>query len=111
MSPKLTLPSVPLHCPGFPKSSDFIALDCTQFGNRIGDSCPGLPLVAHRIGDGIGDGVHLATGAAKMQASSHTGFQYEFGRDSCQAASPVARLQDLEFESRTGPGIHLALNA
>src|SRR4051794_251213 len=46
MSPKLMFPSVPLHCPGFPKSSDFIALDCPQFGNKIGDSalhCPRLP--------------------------------------------------------------------
>jgi len=38
MSSKLALPSVPLHCPGVPKSSDFFALDCAQVCNSIGDS-------------------------------------------------------------------------
>ena len=71
MSPKLKLPSVALHCPGFPKSSDFIALDCPQFGNRIGDSCPALPSVTQRIGDGFGDGVRYATDVPEMQASFH----------------------------------------
>ena len=49
MSPKPNLPSVLLHRPGLPKSSDFIALDCPQFGNKIGDSCPALPSVAQPI--------------------------------------------------------------
>src|SRR5260370_6575390 len=54
----------------------------------------GLRSVAQPIGDRIGDGVHHATGAARMQASFHTGFSMMFGRESCQAATSVARLQD-----------------
>ena len=72
MSPKLKVPSVPLHCPGFPKSSDFIALDCPQFGNRIGDSCPALPYVAQPIGDRIGDAIHAPLRRPTIQASSHS---------------------------------------
>jgi len=68
------LPSVPLRCPGFPKSSDFIALDCPQFGNKIGDSCPELPSVAHRIGDRIGDAVRVPFRPVCVQASQHEGF-------------------------------------
>ena len=67
-------PSVPLHCPGFPKSSDFIALDCPQFGNKIGDSCPALPLVAEPIGDRIGDAVHVPLRPVYVQASLHGSF-------------------------------------
>ena len=74
MSPKLTLPSVPLRCPRFPKSSDFIALDCPQFGNRIGDRCPALPSVAQAIGDRIGDEDPPSGGTGCMQASFHAGF-------------------------------------
>src|SRR6185369_13655362 len=74
MSPKLTLPSVPLPCPGFSKNSDFIALDCPQFGNKIGDSCPALPWVPQPIGDRIGDIVHPRKRRAKWQASYHAGF-------------------------------------
>jgi len=68
------LPSVPLHCPRFPKGSDFIALDCPQFGNRIGDSCPALPWVPQRIGDRIGDAVCVPFRRVCMQASQHDGF-------------------------------------
>ena len=35
MSPKLMLPSVALPCPGFSKSSGFIALDCPRFPSRL----------------------------------------------------------------------------
>ena len=74
MSPKLKLPTVALHCPGFPKSSDFIALGCPQFGNKIGDSCPALPSVAQLIGDRIGDGDRYYVGTRQMLASYHAGF-------------------------------------
>ena len=74
MSPKLTLPSVALHCPGFPKVGDFIALDCPQFGNRIGDSCPALPWVPQPIGDRIGDVDTAYAGTQEMLASYHAGF-------------------------------------
>jgi hypothetical protein len=74
MSPKTKLPSVALHCPGFPKVGDFIALDCPQFGNKIGDSCPGLPSVAHPIGDRIGDDIYLHVRHTALQARLHTGF-------------------------------------
>src|SRR5260370_18292640 len=72
-NPKLALPSVPLHCPCFPKSSDFIALDCPPFGNRIGDSCPALPWVPQRIGDRIGDEFRIAIQSRNLPASSHAG--------------------------------------
>ena len=55
MSPSLALPSVPHHAPRFPKSSDFIALDCPQFGYSIGDRVPCMLLDAPRIGDSFGD--------------------------------------------------------
>src|SRR4029077_1059898 len=57
--------------PGFPKSSDFIALDCPQFGNRIGDSCPALPWVPQRIGDRIGDEFRIAIQSRNLPASFH----------------------------------------
>ena len=72
--PKLTLPLGALRCPGFPKSSDFIALDCPQFGNNIGDGCPALPFVPQRIGDRIGDAVCGPFRPVFMQASQHDGF-------------------------------------
>ena len=85
MSPKLKLPLLPLHCPGFPEKSDFIALDCPQFGNRIGDSCPALPSVTQPLGDRFGDAGSPYAGTASMQASCHTGFSMMFGLESCQA--------------------------
>src|ERR1017187_3945733 len=74
MSPKLKLPSVPLHCPRCPKSSDFIALDCPQFGNKIGDSCPALPWVAQRFGDSIGNEFCRVFTRVHVLASFHASF-------------------------------------
>ena len=90
MSPKLKLPSVSLHCPGCSNSSDFIALDCPQFGNRIGDSCPALPSVAHRIGDTIGDEFPLGVCPQPMRASFHAGFSMVFGLSSVKPISSQA---------------------
>ena len=84
------LPSVSLHCPGFPKSSDFIALDCPQFGNKIGDSCPALPSVAHRIGDTIGDEFPLGVLPQPMPASYHAGSSMVFGLSSVKPISSQA---------------------
>ena len=95
--PKLKLPSVALHCPGFPKSSDFIALDCPQFGNKIGDSCPGLPSVAQPIGDRIGNRFRRWVPLASVLASFHEGF-------SMVSSGPYVKPHP-EAE------IHLALNA
>src|SRR6266851_2530307 len=92
MSPKLALPSVALHCPRFPKSSDFIALDCPQFGNKIGDSCPGLPPVAQPIGDRIGDGDPSHAATRQMLASYHAGFSMLFGFSSIKPISSKAEV-------------------
>jgi len=73
------LPSVPLHCPRLPRSSDFIALDCPQFGNRIGDSCPALPWVTQPIGDRIGDADTAYAGTQEILASYHASFSMVFG--------------------------------
>src|SRR3954469_14065971 len=46
MSPKLTLPSVALHCPGFPKvviSLPWIALSLVTELVTVALHCPGLP--------------------------------------------------------------------
>jgi hypothetical protein len=93
MSPKLKLPAVSLHCPRFPSSSDFIALDCPQFGNKIGDSCPALPSIAQLIGDRIGDAIHVPLSPVYMLASLHEGFIFLQGCLESQSAfyGPCAR--------------------
>jgi hypothetical protein len=85
MSPKLALPSVPLHCPRCPKSSDFIALDCPRFGDRIGDSCPALPWVSQRIGDRIGNAVYRRSRPSQVNASLHAGFIFLQGTTRSQS--------------------------
>src|SRR4051794_30674010 len=99
MSPKLALPSVPLHCPGFSKSGDFIALDCPQFGNRIGDSCPGLPWFPHAIGDRIGDVDTAYPSAPETLASCHAGFSMVFGFSPVKSISPQS-ISSRDIESQ-----------
>src|SRR6266481_772737 len=106
MSPKLTLPSVPLHCPEFPNSSDFIALGCPQFGNKIGDSCPALPSVAQPIGDRIGDEFPLGVWPRPMQASFHAGSSMVFRFSSVKPISSQG-LEGSGHASRRQPRLHL----
>ena len=73
---------------------DFIALDCPQFGNRIGDSCPALPSVAQLIGDSIDNVVRYEPGTPRVQASFHAGFSMVFGLASCQGRPRLLRLPE-----------------
>jgi len=61
-------------------------------GNRIGDSCPAIPLVAQLIGDGIGDAGHVPLRPVYVQASLHEGFIFLQGCLESQYRRPWAVL-------------------